>query len=211
LLDDLPAGDERRDDVLAIIDECQRCKRITGGLLGFARSASVCWEEFSLNNLARETLESLQPQKLFRAITINFHPAAEGVSVVGDADQVRQVFINLLLNAAQAMNGQGALTVSIERRDDAALVRVLDSGPGVAPEVREKIFAPFYSTKAPGQGTGLGLSICRKLVEDHGGAIWLDEGVAGGAQFIIRLPLARVTPVAVLTAANCFDTHRVIL
>lgn len=212
LLDDLPMGDARRDDVLAIIDECQRCKRITGGLLGFARSASVCREEFSLNALVRETLESLQPQKLFRYIGIAFQPAAEAVPIIGDADQLRQVFINLLLNAAQAMNGHGQLTVAIERQAATALVRVIDSGPGIAQELREKIFVPFYSTKAPGQGTGLGLPICRKLVEDHGGAIWLDavDG-EGGARFLIRLPLAGMEPSTALTAANYFDTQRAIL
>jgi two-component system, NtrC family, sensor kinase len=211
LLEDLPLGDARRDDVLAIIDECQRCKRITGGLLGFARSASVCREEFSLNALARETLEALQPQKLFRSIAIVFQPATEAVPIIGDADQLRQVFINLLLNAAQAMGGEGELTVSIERRDDAALVRVTDTGPGIPQELREEVFAPFYSTKGPGQGTGLGLPICRKLVEDHGGDIRLEEGVGAGAQFIIRLPLANAEQVAAFAAENYFDSHGPIL
>jgi signal transduction histidine kinase len=197
LYEDLPEGDPRREDVRAIIEECKRCKRITGGLLGFARTASGPVAAIDLAALAEQTLASLRPQKLFREVELRLQAASPLPQLVGDADQLRQVLVNLLLNAAQAMAGRGRLTVTLRREGEQAVLEVADSGPGVPPELRERIFEPFFSTKRSGEGTGLGLAICRKLVEDHGGRLTVAEGAAGGARFRIELPLR--------AAENSFD------
>lgn len=197
LLDDLPPEDERRADVIAIIDECRRCKRITGGLLGFARTSPPRQEPFDLRPLIEQTLVSLRPQKLFREIQVDFPAKGPALRLVGDADQLRQVLVNLLLNAAQAMGGQGRIWVRAEARED-LVVEVEDNGPGIGDELLERIFEPFFSTKNRGEGTGLGLSVCRKLVEAHGGTLVASAGVKGGGLFRLTLPAQ---------AEKCFDKN----
>ena len=107
------------------------------------------------------------------------------------AGRIEQVVVNLLLNAAQASAGPEDSRVAVYTARDgrSVLVGVEDNGPGVPPEDREKIFQPFYSTKAHGEGTGLGLPLCRKLVEAQGGQIVADEAPLGGARLAITLPL----------------------
>jgi signal transduction histidine kinase len=173
----------------AIIEECKRCRRITGGLLGFARSSVGALGEVDLAQLAISTLDALRPQKLFKHVEIIFQ-AQDLPPLQVDADQIRQVLINLCLNAAQAMSGSGRLTVTLARQDDGVTVDVSDTGPGIPPTALEQVFVPFYSTKGRGEGTGLGLSICRRLIEEHRGELTVANLPAGGALFRIRLPLA---------------------
>ena len=190
LLEDLEAGSPLRDDVAAIIDECRRCKRITGGLLGFARTAESHRDRVDLCQLVRETVASLRPQKLFKDLLLTLSLPADVLRVTGDADQLRQVLINVLLNAAQAMQGEGRLAVALTERSGRALVEVEDSGPGIPEADRERIFLPFFSTKPQGEGTGLGLPLCRKLVEAHEGEILAFASPLGGARLTIMLPIA---------------------
>ena len=105
-----------------------------------------------------------------------------------DSEQVHQVVLNLLLNAAQAMPGGGVIRLEVLREADAAetLIRIRDEGPGIEAEVREKLFTPFYTTKE--DGTGLGLVTSRKIVEAHGGRIALESNPGEGSCFTIALP-----------------------
>jgi signal transduction histidine kinase len=190
LLEDLPADDPLREDVAAIIEECRRCKRITGGLLGFARSAQGCFDRIEVAPLVRETVDSLRPQKLFKQLDITL--AIDGPSrwVTADADQLRQVLINLALNAAQAMNGRGRLQFVLGDREGSVELHVDDDGPGIPTADREKVFQPFFSTKARGEGTGLGLPLCRKLIEAQGGEIVASISPLGGARLTVSLSRA---------------------
>ncbi len=190
LMEDLKENDPMRDDVAAIIEECRRCKRITGGLLGFARSAEGHLDQVDLNQLVEETVASLRPQKLFKDLDMTTDSSTEDLCVTADADQLRQVIINILLNAAQALQGGGQLKVTLTRQSGHALVYVDDSGPGIPEMDREKVFQPFFSTKAPGEGTGLGLPLCRKLVEAQGGEIFVHGAPLGGARLAVSLPLS---------------------
>lgn len=190
LLDDLEEADPRRDDVLAIIAECRRCRRITGGLLGLARGGAVRRESLRLAELAEATAASLRPQKLFRQVPIRIQAPPEPLEVFADPDPLRQVLVNLLLNAAQAMGGSGEVAVTLERAGEQVSLTVDDSGPGVPLELRERIFDPFFSTKGSGEGTGLGLSLCRKLMEEQGGSLFVADAPAGGARFGLLLPVA---------------------
>ena len=190
LLDDLDEADPRRDDVLAIIAECRRCRRITGGLLGLARGGAVRRESLRLAELAEATAASLRPQKLFRQVPIRIQAPPESLEVFAEPDPLRQVLVNLLLNAAQAMGGSGEVAVTLERAGEQVSLTVDDSGPGVPLELRERIFDPFFSTKGSGEGTGLGLSLCRKLMEEQGGSLFVADSPAGGARFGLLLPVA---------------------
>jgi len=188
LLEDLPEDDPRREDVLAIIDECRRCRRITGGLLGLARTAPEERIAIDLPGLVDNVFVSLRPQKLFRGIELQLQAEPGLPNIPGDIDRLRQVLVNLLLNAGQALDGRGRIVVSLFSREQEICLRVSDNGPGVPPELRERIFEPFVSSKPKEQGTGLGLPLCRKLVEDHGGRLDLEESTSG-ASFLLVFPL----------------------
>ena len=190
LYEDLASEDPLREDVAAIIDECRRCKRITGGLLGFARSPDSYRERVELNHMAEEVVSSLRPQKLFKDLDLNIVGVSEDLSVTADADQLRQVMINLMLNAAQALQGRGRLEVTLSKVSGSARIHVDDSGPGIPVEDQERVFQPFFSTKAHGEGTGLGLPLCRKLVEGQDGEISIQKSLLGGARLTVSLPLS---------------------
>jgi len=190
LLEDLPPDDSRREDVRAIIDECRRCRRITGGLLGLARSAPGEKVLVDLPGLVDSVFASLRPQKLFRGVALRLRAEPQLPPVWGDTDHLRQVLVNLLLNGAQAMQGEGAVLIRLSVEGEEVVVRVQDTGPGVPEAMREKIFEPFVTTKGREEGTGLGLSLCRKLIEDHGGRLEL-EASEKGACFRLLLPAAR--------------------
>jgi signal transduction histidine kinase len=191
LMEDMADDVQRCADLQAIIDECHRCRRITGGLLGFARIQSDSHESVDLLALINGTIESLQPQKLFRQISFVLSAMASQSTVIvtGDSERLRQVLVNLFLNAAQAMQGVGAISLSFDVQSGFVNLLITDSGPGVNDELREQIFEPFFSTKASGEGTGLGLSLCRRLVEDHDGQLSLEPSTGQGARFKLTLPI----------------------
>ncbi len=188
LLEDMEEGDPRREDLLAIIEECRRCRRITGGLLGLARTEAHRREPVDLAALLEETLASLRPQKLFRRLSLVVRVEGAPALVYGDVGQLRQVLINLLLNAAQATGGQGEVKLTLVGKKEDVILEVADSGPGIPEALREKIFDPFFTTKGKGEGTGLGLTVCRKLVEDHGGRLSADVAETGGGLLRLSLP-----------------------
>ncbi len=188
LLEDLSQDDTRREDVQAIIDECLRCKRITGGLLGLSRTGARQWEPVNLRELIEATWASLQPQKLFAHINFDMHLDVEVPSLIGDSDRLRQVLVNLLLNAVQALDERGSIHLELRAAGNGAEIVVDDDGPGISFDLRESIFDPFFSTKEKGKGTGLGLAICRKLIEEHGGSIEALDSPLGGARIRIYLP-----------------------
>lgn len=191
LLEDVGDDAGKRADLQAIIDECHRCRRITGGLLGFARSHSESREPVDLSELIVNTVDSLRPQKLFRYIEFLFDgfDSQALALVTGDPDRLRQVLVNLFLNAAQAIQGEGTISLKLAVHVDDVSLLITDSGPGIDTSLHEKIFEPFFSTKASGEGTGLGLSLCRRLVEDHAGELSLVPAEKKGASFKLTLPL----------------------
>jgi signal transduction histidine kinase len=141
-----------------------------------------------------EALEALRPQFEERAIAINTQLDALSDTVSGDAQQLRGVFLNLFLNAVDAMPDGGTLELVTKSSSGEARstiqARVADSGPGVPLEVREKIFEPFVSTKE--EGTGFGLALAQQAVDEHGGTLRLEDDVEHrrGAVFVVELPLA---------------------
>lgn len=189
LLEDCPEGDSRKEDLQAIIDECHRCKKITGGLLGLARTGAPLREPVDLQALVGETADSLRPQKLFRRVVIHLSSGAELPKVWVDSDRIRQVLVNLLINAAQSLNGVGEIWINLLAEKKHLVIEIHDNGPGFVDSDLEKIFEPFFTTKGGSEGTGLGLPVCRKLVEEHGGEIFAAVSPHGGALIVVSLPV----------------------
>ena len=123
-------------------------------------------------------------------VEVELDLAAELAAVEGDSRALNQVFLNLLKNAAEALDGRGG-SVCVRAREEKGeiVVRVQDDGPGIAADLRSRLFEPFFSTKESGKGTGLGLAISRRIVMDHGGSIELVSPVGSGAIFEVRLPI----------------------
>jgi len=178
-------------EYLGIIDqEIDTADGIIHSLLSMAHAKALNKQEVDLGRLTREVLARDQKAEPLRCqISVDPDP----FTVHADSDQLRRVVQNLLHNAAAAVGGAGEVFVEASRESDADVIVFRDSGPGVAPEVRETLFDPLVTTKV--KGTGLGLTICRQIVERHGGTIDLIDQDAGGAAFRIRLPrLERQAP-----------------
>lgn len=137
-----------------------------------------------------ETVLTIYHNQLKYGIAVQRNFAQNLPPVRVNPDELSQVWTNLLQNAIQAMNGEGELLVEVLDKGERALVAIQDSGPGIPPEIQEKIFQPFFTTKKQGEGTGLGLDICKKIVEKHGGEMWF-ESEPGRTRFMVSLPVVR--------------------
>lgn len=183
------SADERRDALERVKAETQRINRIIRDLLEYSRPSH---EEASPTDPLRVVSSAqalLAPQSRFRKIAVVFQPAqGPWPSVLVSAGRLTQVLVNLLLNAADAMEGQGTILVSCSEEGERVRLTVADEGPGIPADLQRKIFDPFFTTKAPGRGTGLGLSISRAIVESLDGTLELDARSPKGARFVIDLP-----------------------
>jgi len=128
-----------------------------------------------------------------RPINIHRIKSEELPLVRHDTGQIHQVILNLLLNAIQALDGVGNITVKVEESEGMACVSVEDTGPGIPPQTLSHIFRPFFTTK--GHGTGLGLSLAKRIIEDHNGSIEVTSTLGQGSKFTILLPFAAIKPV----------------
>jgi signal transduction histidine kinase len=196
----LPRAKFESADDLAEFQEClgeigkqvERCGNITHGMLDFARRREAVVQETDLNRLIDDMVRLVELEIRNKNIFIERRYAEPAPCIRTDPPLLRQVILNLLNNAAQAMGRDGriVITTSAQRRDGGteAVLRFRDTGPGIAREHLEKIFNPFFTTKDPGKGTGLGLSICLRIVNELGGSIDVESERGKGAEFIVRLP-----------------------
>jgi len=189
LLEDLPADDPRREDVEVMVHETIRCREIVKRLLDFARQTKPQKRLADINALIENIILLVRNQTSFRNILIEKQLEAGLPEVLVDPDQIQQVFVNVILNAAEAMPKGGTLTIksAISVGGQQLVVTLADTGPGIPEEVRERIFDPFFTTKE--HGTGLGLSITYGIVEQHGGSISVESSVGKGSMFVIQLPV----------------------
>jgi len=195
LLKERLEGDpEALSDIQEVIHQTLRCKQIVAELLEFSRQSIGHTSSFSLEHLVGQCLNLLVNQALFQDIRVITEIAPDMPEMVGDIGQLQQVFTNLFINAADAMEGKGLLKIVADYMPDRSrfVIRVSDTGPGVPAELRGKIFDIFFTTKPVGKGTGLGLSITRNIVQLHGGTLTLECPPAGGTTFLIELPLEYV-------------------
>jgi two-component system NtrC family sensor kinase len=184
---------EDQESLKLISEAAVRAKRIVESLLRFSRRPRS--EEkgpVELSQVVDDALFLLQSQLKDGRIEVvrRFQP----VVALGNANQLQQIVVNLVVNAVQAMGGEGRVTVATGPAEGGRVAfSVADSGPGVRPEVARRIFEPFFTTKPEGQGTGLGLSICYQIAEEHGGAIRLEQEPGDGARFVVELPAAQAS------------------
>jgi two-component system NtrC family sensor kinase len=173
--------------------QARRAARIVQNLLEFSRPAAPQKKALDVNTLIERTLQ-LQDHSLRRNnVHVDFQPQSDLPAVIGDANQLIQVFLNLISNAEHAIREvreTGRIQIRIGRIGGHISVTVQDDGVGVAQEALPKLFDPFYTTKRPGGGTGLGLSICMSIVREHGGSIDVETLPAGGSAFTVYLPVA---------------------
>ncbi|MFO0751971.1 MAG: ATP-binding protein [Thermodesulfovibrionales bacterium] len=189
----LPPGSQELKDVEVIIEQSNRCSQIIKGLLGFSHAISTEKQEININELLKGSLDIVSRKADFLNIRIatRFDEALPLVRAGGL--QLQQVFMNMIVNAADAMEGKGALTVSTRtaagEEGPYAEIEFADTGCGMSEETISKIFEPFFTTKPVGKGTGLGLAVSYGIIEDHGGTIIVKSEVGRGTSFFIRLPL----------------------
>jgi len=183
--------DQDRQRIVTIEGQIQRLVETVQRLLAATRSKAGRLEATDLNVLVRGVGELMAPVLSAKGIALDLGVDEALPHVRADGHQIQQVLLNLLTNAMDAMAGGGTLRITTSRDDGEAVLRIVDTGPGVPPEARQRIFEPFFTTKTAGGGTGLGLSICRQIAEAHRGSILVEDTPGGGAAFAVRLPLDR--------------------
>jgi signal transduction histidine kinase len=172
-----------------IREGADRTRKIVRDLRVFARTSDEVWQSVDLHQELESSLTLLN-HLLKDRITVRREYGPVG-TVECVRSQIDQVFLNVLANAAQAIRGPGTITIETRRDGPMAVIRVGDTGPGIAPEALGRIFDPFFTTKPVGEGTGLGLSISYEIITKHGGEIRAESPPEGGAVFTLRLPVAR--------------------
>ncbi|MBM4339101.1 MAG: PAS domain S-box protein [Deltaproteobacteria bacterium] len=191
MMEDLPEEDPKRNDLARIVQEAGRCKDIVKSLLEFARQTEPKKEPADINRAINDGLFFLVNQALFHNIRIvkEFDPFLPLVQ--GNASQLKQVFMNIIVNAAEAMYGNGTLTIKTSLSPEGKMVWIefTDTGEGIPDENLSRIFDPFFTTKDVGKGTGLGLATSFGIIEEHGGKISVQSKVGEGATFAIELPV----------------------
>jgi signal transduction histidine kinase len=192
-----PLAPEAREHLRTMRQEAERVNRTIRDLLDYARANPEPLEALVVGEVIDGTVGLLAPQKPFRTIEIQVTVPSDLPPVRANRDRLRQMLVNLLLNAADAIGQDRPGTVGL-RAEPAVLpdgrpavrIAVTDNGPGIPPELLDAIFDPFVTTKAPGAGTGLGLSVCQGIVEGLGGTIRASNLEGGGARFELLLPAA---------------------
>ena len=194
LLRERVSGDESTKRQLELTHrQARRAARIVQNLLEFSRPASPQKRPLDVSNLVERTLQLHEHSLRRNAIEVDFQPQPDFPGVIGDANQLIQVFLNLATNAEQAIRevrDSGRLQIRLGKTGDRVTVAFQDDGVGIRPDALPRIFDPFYTTKRPGGGTGLGLSICMSIIREHGGTIEAESLPAGGSAFTVYLPIA---------------------
>jgi two-component system NtrC family sensor kinase len=192
LLQDSEGAEASRKQLEMLQQQARRAVEIVQNLMYFARPPAPGKGPIDLGELVQRTLH-LHAYSLRKSnITVDFLRESSIPSVTGDAHQLMQVFLNLILNSEQAMRearDSGTLRIRLEKREKSVAAIFQDDGPGIPPDILPNIFDPFYTTKRPGRGTGLGLSICKAIMREHNGNVEAASGPGGGAVFTVMLPL----------------------
>jgi PAS domain S-box-containing protein len=187
LLAETPEDNPHHDDLKVIIRETLRCRDIVKNLLDFSRQENPKLEKLNLNKVVDQTLALVKKLPEFRNIEMTRQHYVNIPGIQGDPHQLQQVLLNFMLNAAEAMKGQGKIGVitKYDKRQNKCIIVVEDNGPGIPENLKDKIFEPFFSTKGT---NGLGLAVSWGIIERHLGTIEVDRSESGGASFSIIFP-----------------------
>ncbi|MEY4544060.1 MAG: hypothetical protein RL685_255, partial [Pseudomonadota bacterium] len=198
VLDGGLSAEEQRDFIKRMRGEIERVNRTLRDLLQFARpgrESEAPRPPGDVEAAAHDTAALVMHQATLRDVELclDVHPGLPRVTLA--SEQLTQVVLNLILNAADALQGRGGARVTVRacRQEGNVQIEVEDNGPGVPSEIAEHIFEPFFTTKEVGKGTGLGLSVCQSLVAAAGGSLSLDAAHRAGARFVVQLPVAETT------------------
>jgi len=191
ILEDTPKTGPHYENLKKIVRETARCKEIVKGLLDFARPKEPEMAPTDVHEILGRCLALIERQSLFQNIRLEKFYAPSLPRIIADGAQLQQVFMNIIFNAAEAMEGNGTLTLKTRldpgRKEIA--IEFADTGHGVKEEDKKRLFEPFFTTKEVGKGTGLGLAISYGIIQKHGGAIEIRSEAGQGAVFTVRLPL----------------------
>lgn len=180
--------EDQVEDVERIIRQTEQCRQIIKGLLNFARPQNQDRTVVPLGEVVHETVYLMEKNLRLAGVEVDLQTSGR-LDVLGNRNELEQVFFNLLVNAVDAMPGGGMVTIRVgDGAPGEVLASVADTGPGIPAEQRDLIFLPFYTTKDYGKGTGLGLSIVARIMHEHGGRIELDAAAEGGARFLLSFP-----------------------
>ena len=178
--------DRRRAEIIS--EQVRRVTNLIETLLNIARPHQMVRAPVDVSAILDHALDFFREKLRSRAVAVE-RDYAQVPEVEGDKDRLEQMFLNLIVNAADAMPKGGRLSVSVAKAEDGwVTVELGDTGHGIAEDSLERIFEPFHTTKAPGEGTGLGLVVCRSIVLDHGGTIDVESRVDEGTRFVLRFP-----------------------
>jgi two-component system NtrC family sensor kinase len=200
---DVLSDQERREMIQDIVSESKRSTNIISNLLDFARESGSQLEPLDLKQLLKDTINLAVNQIKLSGIRIEFQATDNLPRVHGDSQQLRQVFLNLILNAIDASSKGGIIRVIVLPADEPnyIAVKVIDTGTGIPDHILSSIFDPFFTTKGKGKGTGLGLSVSQGIVVKHGGKINVSSRKDQGATFTVTLPVTTI-PAEITTEKN---------
>jgi two-component system NtrC family sensor kinase len=185
----IPADDPRSRTLEKVIKQAFRASEIVNNLLKFSRVSGSEYSDLDLNRVIRETLSLAEPMLRAARITVNPQLGPDLPAVYGNSGKLQQVFMNLILNARDAMPRGGELTVVTESEDSTVRAEVSDNGVGISPDHLSKIFDPFFTTKSS-RGTGLGLAVTYGIIREHSGKIRVESTVGEGTCFRVEFPVA---------------------
>jgi PAS domain S-box-containing protein len=188
LLAQISTNDPKFTVLEKIKRQALRASDIVNNLLNFSRTGNVEFVELDINRILDDTMQLLEPQLRNTQIKIERNYGENLPNTIGNANKLQQVFMNLLINARDAMPHGGMLTIRTQARDSVILIDVTDTGVGIAPENIAKIYDPFFTTKSIGQGTGLGLAVSYGIIQEHKGRIFVESKPDQGTRFRIKLP-----------------------
>jgi len=191
VLEEYDLSDDIRADLMRVLKDAERCRDTIKELLEFTRQTRHLMRPHDLNRAVERTLFLLENQSLFQNIEIQRNLSDSLPRVSCDIQQMNHMLMNIILNAAQAMEGRGKLMLrtSLSPGGEQVRLEICDTGPGIGEDVLPRIFEPFFTTKEEGKGTGLGLSLVYGIVENHGGRISVGNRPEGGARFVVKLPV----------------------
>jgi two-component system NtrC family sensor kinase len=197
LLEDTDCDDPIKKSLEKIVGQATRCRDIIRGLLDFSRQRKPDKVLSNINTVMDQCLSFVENQALFHNIGLHKNFQEDLPMVVIDPSQIERVIMNMIINAAEAMDGEGELILTTRGGSGSRTIELMfkDNGPGISEENIEKIFDPFFTTKDVGHGTGLGLAISYGVIKAHKGTISVESEIGKGTTFLVRLPVKAVDEV----------------
>jgi PAS domain S-box-containing protein len=191
VMEDYDLEEKAKEDLNRVLKDAERCRDTVKELLEFSRQTHYLMKPCEINQAISRTLFLLENQSLFQNIDITKDLASSLPAVRADVQQLNHLFMNIILNAAEAMDGKGCLIVRTHAlpNNQRVGIEISDTGPGIPQKILPQIFEPFFTTKEEGKGTGLGLSLAYGIVENHGGNIRANSQTGRGTKFTIELPI----------------------